>query len=378
MSETLCREDFFSEIHRSGRLQDRLANAHEMFNRQCPGLDRIGIALFDDATRQIKTFLASPMAENPLTNYQVPLAEAESLAATMIPGQVRIVNDLGLFARGKSEHTKKIWDLGMRANYTLPIFEQDNLCGFIFFDSRQKNFFQEPILGQISLFAHFLVQMVLNHQATLRTLIAALRITGRMMHYKDPETNNHLERMAHFSQLIAREMVEQGQIVLDDEGIDHIFRFAPLHDIGKVAIPDAILQKSGQLNAREWSVMKTHSDIGRTIVDQLISEFGFSTLPDIEVLRHITGLHHEKLDGSGYPHGLREEQVPLTARIVSVSDIFDALTSDRPYKKAWSNQAAFTELEMLVSKNHLDTDCVAALQNRVADIEQIQHAFSDR
>ena len=219
--------------------------------------------------------------------------------------------------------------------------------------------------------------MVLNHQMTLRTLVASLRITGRMMHYKDPETGSHLDRMAHFSQLIARELVEQGRITLDDEEIEHIFRFAPLHDIGKVGIPDDILLKPGQLDSNEWRVMKTHSGIGRAIVDQLIEEFGFSSLPDIEVLRHITELHHEKLDGSGYPHGLKGEEVPIAARIISVSDIFDALTSERSYKSAWTNPEAFAELEAMVQRNLIDADTVAALQKNIADVEEIQQHFSD-
>lgn len=378
MSESLLQQDFFAEIHRGGRLQDRLANAHQMFSSQYPGLDRIGIALFDDSTQQVKTFLASPAVENSLINYRLPLVEAGSLASAAVPGQARIVNDLQLFAEGKQEHTKKIWDLGMRASYTLPIFEQGVLCGFVFLNSRQKDYFGPNILGQVSLFAHFLMQMVLTHQATLRTLVAALRITSKMMHYKDPETGNHLERMARFSQLIAEEMVAQQQIVLDDEGIDHLYRYAPLHDIGKVGIPDGILLKPGQLDGQEWSVMKTHSGIGRMIVDQLIKDFDFSSLPDIETLRHIAELHHEKIDGSGYPHGLSGEQVPFAARIISVSDIFDALTSERPYKEAWSNQAAFVELETLVGKNRIDGSCVAALRGQIADVDRIQQLFSDR
>jgi HD-GYP domain-containing protein (c-di-GMP phosphodiesterase class II) len=373
----IYREDFFAEVHQRGRLQERLSRAHEMFNRQCPGLDRVGVAWFDGALRQVKTFIASPAGNNPLTNCQMPLQEVESLAATAVSGQVRIVNDLELFARGAGEYTQKIWDLGMRASYTQPIFEYQELRGFIFLNSRQKDYFQDKILGQVSLFAHLLVKMLLNYQATLRTLVASLRITGKMMHYKDPETGNHLERMAHFSQLIAQEMVAQGQIDLDDEDVDHIFRFAPLHDIGKVGIPDDILLKPGRLDSQEWGVMKTHSGIGRLIVDQLIDEFGFSTLPDIEVLRHITELHHEKINGSGYPHGLSGEAVPLAARIISVSDIFDALTSDRPYKDAWSNQEAFAELDAMVQRNLLASDCVGALRKRCEDVEQIQQLFSE-
>ena len=377
MSEPFYQKDFFAEIHAGGRLQERLGQAHKIFSRQCPGLARISIALFDAATGKVQTFLASPAAGNPLSNYQLPLAEAESLAAAAIPGQARIINDLQFLAHGQHEHTQKIWDLGMRSSYTLPIYEQGRLCGFVFLNSQEKDFFQGKVLLPIPLFAHFLVQMVLNHQNRLRTLVAALRITSRMMHYKDPETGNHLERMARFSRLIAQELVSQEQTVFDDEEIDHLYRFAPLHDIGKVGIPDDILQKPGQLDTQEWSVMKTHSGIGRAIVDQLINEFGFSSLPDIEILRHITELHHEKIDGSGYPHGLSGGQVPIAARIISVSDIFDALTSARPYKEAWSNQAALAELDALVEKNRLDGDCVAALQNRLGDVRMVQQCFSD-
>lgn len=248
----IYREDFFAGIHQRGRLQERLSDAHEMFDRLCPGLDRIGIALCDEVLHQVKTFLASPARNNPLTNYQIPLCEAESLAATAVSGQVRVVNDLELLSAGKGEHTEKIWDLGMRSSYTQPIYEDGQLRGFVFFNSRQKDYFQDDIIERAALFAHFLAQMVLNHQVTLRTLVASLRITGRMMHYKDPETSHHLERMAHFSQLIAQEMVAQGTLNLDDEEVDHLFRFAPLHDIGKVAIPDEILQKPGRLDTEEW------------------------------------------------------------------------------------------------------------------------------
>ncbi|WP_303722530.1 HD-GYP domain-containing protein [Malonomonas rubra] len=374
----LYRDDFFAEIHQRGRLQERLARAHQFFDQCCPGLDRIGIALCDDSLEKVKTFLASPAEGNPLTNYHISLCDAESLSKTAISGQVRVVNDLEMFIRGKGDHTHKIWDLGMRSSYTLPIFEQRQLRGFVFFNSRRTNYFQDESLNQMALFGHFLVQMVLNHQETLRTLVASLRITGKMMHYKDPETSSHLERMAHFSQLIAQEMVAQGEIFLDDEEIDHLFRFAPLHDIGKLGIPDEILLKPGKLDAQEWKVMRTHSGIGRAIVDQLINEFGFSTMPDIEILRHITELHHEKIDGSGYPLGLEGDQVPIAARIISVSDIFDALTSTRPYKQAWSNQAAFAELEEMVHRNQLDPLSVAALQRRRADVEQIQQVFYEQ
>jgi len=377
MPAPLYEEDFFAEIHQGGSLQERLTRSWQMFNRQCPGIDRIGIALYDETTGKVKTYLAAPAEENPLRNYQIPLNQVESLAATAVPGRSRIVNDLDLFAESSSEHSQKIRQLGMRSSFTLPIYEQKLLRGFVFFDSRQKGYFSEAVVNQVSLFAHLLAQLVLSHQATLRTLIAALRISIGMLHHKDPETGNHLERMARFSQLIAEELVNRGQADLNDEELDNIYRFAPLHDIGKVGIPDRILLKPGRLDEQEWSVMKTHSDIGRTIINQLIDEFGFAGLPHIEILRQIPELHHEKPDGSGYPHGLSGNQVPLAARIVGGSDIFDALTSERPYKHAWTNEEALRELDKLALQNRADRDCVAALKNRLDEVMAIQRQYAD-
>ena len=377
MFEPAVQIDLFSTVQSSGSLQQRLASAHEMFNRRCPGVARIGVALFDNSTGQVRTFLASQEEENPLRNYQISLAKTQSLASITRPGQARVINDLSLLAENNSEHCQKIYVLGMRSSYTLPIYEREQLRGFIFIDSRQRNFFQAAVLSQVALFAQLLAEMVLNHQASIRSLLAALRVSISMMHLKDPETGNHIERMARFARLIAQELVQQKLVDLNDEQIDNLYRFAPLHDIGKVGIPDRILRKPGLLDAQEWIVMKTHSGIGRSIVDHLISEFDFDCLPDAELLQHVVELHHEKIDGSGYPHGLTGSEIPFAARIISISDIFDALTNERPYKRAWSNQEALGELHKLVDLQQVDGNGVAALQNRLAEVVEIQQHFSE-
>ncbi len=376
MSEAVFQQNLFSPLQSGGSLQQRLAATHEMFNRQCPGVARVSVALFDASNGQVRSFLASQAEVNPLQNYQSPLTKTTSLAAAAGSGQARIINDLQLL-NNHSEHQQKILSLGIQASYTLPIFERESLCGFVFLDSRQKGFFSGAALAQVALFAQLLAQLVLNHQARIRSLMAALRVSIGMVHLKDPETGNHLERMARFSRLIAEELVRQGQAELNDEQIDNLFRFAPLHDIGKVGIPDRILLKPERLDAQEWSVMKTHSGIGRTIIDRLIDEFGFDSLPDIDLLRDIVELHHEKDDGSGYPHGLSGSQVPLAARIIATSDIFDALTNERCYKQAWSNQDALTELAQLVELQRADDNCVKALRKRLPEVVKIQQRFAD-
>ena len=377
MGASALLDDCFAGIHQGGSLQQRLAEALRMFRRQCSGIDRIGVALFDDGRRELSTYLAAPTEENPLRNYQARLDRITSLLETAIPGKARIVQDLDVFSSSGSEHSAKLLQLGMRSSYTLPIFETADLRGFVFLDSRQPAYFQPQVATQSGLFAHLLAQMVLNHQASVRTLVAALRVTIGMIHYRDPETGNHLERMSRIARLITQDLVRQGMAEVQDEEIDSIYRFAPLHDIGKIGIPDRILLKPAHLNSQEWSVMKSHSRIGRAIIDRLIDEFGFASLPNIPIMREIAELHHEKPDGSGYPYGLAAEEVPLAARITAVSDIFDALTSVRPYKQAWTNQAALDELLRQSDQNRVDGNCVASLQNQMDEVVEIQRRFRD-
>jgi HD-GYP domain-containing protein (c-di-GMP phosphodiesterase class II) len=197
-----------------------------------------------------------------------------------------------------------------------------------------------------------------------------------MVHFRDPETGNHLERMARFSRVIAQELARTGLHKLDDERIEYIEHFAPLHDVGKLGIPDRILLKRRGLTPAEWRIMRSHTTKGRRIIDTIVRNFGLNSFERVDILRHIAEHHHETLDGQGYPHGLRGQKIPIEARIIAVADIFDALTSERPYKKAWSNDRAFQTLEKL-SRNKLDRDCVQALIRTRKTVERIQKKFRD-
>lgn len=145
--------------------------------------------------------------------------------------------------------------------------------------------------------------------------------------FRDPETGAHIVRMAHYSELIAKQLglpAEFQKILLDA---------APMHDVGKLGTPDHILLKPGRLDPDEMVIMKRHAEIGVEILAN-------SSAPLIQLAAEIAGAHHEKFDGSGYPKGLSGEAIPLSGRIVAVADVFDALTSARPYKKAWSVEDA--------------------------------------
>ena len=121
--------------------------------------------------------------------------------------------------------------------------------------------------------------------------------------------------------------------------------------------------------------MRQHARTGRDIVDAMLVEFGLDSLPFVDVLRNITEFHHEKMDASGYPQGLEGKDIPIEARIIAVADVFDALTSHRPYKHAWSNEEAFSLLRTLAGTK-LDADCILALTERANEVKEIQEQFN--
>jgi putative two-component system response regulator len=147
-----------------------------------------------------------------------------------------------------------------------------------------------------------------------------------------------------------------------------------LHDIGKVGIPDSILLKPGRLTPEEWDVMKTHSEVGGSTIEGVIRDFGAPSY--LGMGRDIAWAHHEKWDGTGYPRGLKGLEIPLSARIVAIADVYDALTTLRPYKQIWSHAEA---VDWIASRagSHFDPDVVEAFLSRVDDANRIRAELAD-
>ena len=181
--------------------------------------------------------------------------------------------------------------------------------------------------------------------------------------FRDPETGAHIVRMARYSELIAR------RLGMNDEYCELILRAAPMHDLGKLGIPDGILLKPGKLTDEEFQVMTRHPQIGHEILSGSESHL-------IQFGAEIALTHHEKWDGSGYPNGLQGEAIPLSGRIVAVADVFDALTSERPYKAAWPLDKARKLLEDN-SGSHFDPACVAAFLAEWDKVLQIRAEVVD-
>ena len=195
----------------------------------------------------------------------------------------------------------------------------------------------------------------------LETRDLAIFAMAKLAESRDPETGEHLERVQNYSRILARQLATQPKFahIITPGYIQTLYDTSPLHDIGKVAIPDSVLLKPGKLSAEEFEIMKGHAVMGARTLNAALSRH-----PEAEYLvmaREIAATHHERFDGSGYPNQLRATDIPLCGRIVALADVYDALTSKRVYKEAYSHSRA-CEIVYQGSGSHFDPDVVAAFR----------------
>lgn len=367
-------QDLLSDLNKATTLSDKLEFIHKTLKARFDFIDRVAIAIYDDATDMLKTFIHSSGSEQPLHHYKAKLAESPSLLQIFELGKPRVVNDLNVFADGQHEHTQRIAAGNYLASYTMPMYMDAVFTGFIFFNSHQRNVFDQEVLHYLDMIGHVVSLLIAQELMTINTLFSTLQAAKHISNFRDQETGAHLERMSHYSRLIAEKVAEKFH--LSDEYIEHIFLFSPMHDIGKIGVPDSILKKPDKLTDAEFLIMQKHAAKGREIIDIIMKDAHLEDIPHLQILRNITEFHHEAFNGAGYPQGLHDNDIPIEARIIAVADVFDALTSARPYKERWSNEAAITMLRKL-SGLKLDPDCVAAIINNLSAVEEIQARFTE-
>ncbi|WP_334550589.1 HD domain-containing phosphohydrolase [Vibrio scophthalmi] len=195
------------------------------------------------------------------------------------------------------------------------------------------------------------------------TQIDLIQRLGRAAEYRDNETGMHVLRMSHYVKTLAL------AIGFDEEAADELRMAASMHDIGKIAIPDRILLKPGRLEPEEFSLMQTHVEAGVRILENPRS-------PLIALAQSIALNHHEKWDGTGYPQGLSGEAIPIEGRLAAIADVFDALTSERPYKKAWPVSDAVALIQEQAGK-HFDPQLVPVFMDQLPNVLEIKERFID-
>lgn len=191
----------------------------------------------------------------------------------------------------------------------------------------------------------------------------ALRSLGVAAEYRDMDTASHTIRVGWYSRLLGE------KIGISGNDLEILFQAAPMHDIGKVGIPDSILLKQGKLTPDEWSIMQSHCEIGSRILEN-------HTSPLMLAAKEIAKCHHEKWDGSGYPHNLKGKDIPINARIVIIADIFDALTIERPYKKQWPVDKAVEYIKS-ESGQFFEPELIKVFDDVLPEFIKIQEKFND-
>jgi len=260
---------------------------------------------------------------------------------------------------GERELRRAVLDAGATDLLATPVddLEFHARCGNLLTQRRQQTIIHER--------ARWLEQQVAEatSEVRLREHETLLRL-AKAGEYRDEETGNHIIRMAKYSRLIAE------QLGLPPDECDTIELAAPMHDIGKIGIPDEILRKPARLSHCEFEIMKTHTVIGYEILKDSPSQY-------LQMGAVIALNHHEKYNGTGYPQRLGTEDIPLPARIVSVADAYDALTSERPYKPRWSMHRAIDYLHEQRGR-FFDPDCLDAFFAELDRVTRIQHMLGDR
>ncbi len=211
-------------------------------------------------------------------------------------------------------------------------------------------------------------------RAAVARFVAEIRLHDRA-------TGAHVDSIGAVAGVVARGLAEDGRI--DDWTAAWIERVAPLHDVGKLDVPASVLEKPTGLDADEWAIVRRHPTAGRDrvtgILDRVVADLTTPADTDstdqiarvIDLTASVVELHHETLDGRGYPHGLTDDEIPVGARVVAVADVYDALTAARPYKDPWSAQQAVGELSRMVDDGRLDGDCVAVLARSTEELDDL-------
>ena len=198
-----------------------------------------------------------------------------------------------------------------------------------------------------------------------------------MVENRDSDTGAHIQKTAAYVKIIVEGLEKKGYYAekINPKFISDVVRSAPLHDIGKINIPDAVLNKPGKLTDEEFEIIKTHTTAGKKIMEDAISTFeGGSYLKEA---RNMAAYHHERWDGKGYPDGLHGEVIPLSARIMAVADVFDALTSPRVYKPAFSLEKALTIINE-GSGTQFDPKCVEVFMDNLTEVKVVLKKYNQK
>lgn len=366
--------DFKDMGNRHFILDDIIDEMFHMVQDVIP-VDRIGVAFVDHERGVI-------VAEHGISNYgsivldtgyTVALSKS-SLSEIVRSRKSRLIQDVGFAygAKPDSESMRMILDEGIQSNMIVPLISGETVFGLIFFSSRETGKMDADMLAFAESLTHELSSIINKTYFAKKMFSTMTRTFADLVDRKDNETGDHIGRMTEYCVAISTKLLHHPDTDyrVKQSFINDLQSDACVHDIGKVAIPDSILKKPGSLTPDEWQVMKTHVVAGHEVLQSFRDQLKIFGKEFYQMATDIVLCHHEKWDGSGYPVGLSAKGIPLSARIVAIADVFDAVTSKRVYKEA----SGFDEAVGIIragSGTHFDPVLVEVFNESLDEFREI-------
>lgn len=341
---------------------------HQMVNTD-PFVDRISFAIYDQENQRLKTYADSVDKGQGIKQYECALSSLPTLQACVEEHKSRCIDHIDRDTSDTPRHNRWLKAQGFRSSYASPTYCDGQFIGFVFINSRHEGHFTPEVCHELSPYLTTIQQAAADEYQAIHQILeqASQKLARSAKHHNS--AHPHHQRIYHFTHVIAQHIANDRG--LDDEFVANICQFSRFHDIGKLYLSPKSILKAQTLAPFEREKMQQHIALGVELIDSLIATSSESIHPSLETLRDIVAHHQELLDGSGYPNGLRGDAIPLSARIITVANIFDALTSHRPYKQAASVRYALLELEKMVVLGKLDAECVNALRYKQQALEAI-------
>ena len=395
--------DQLKQINRVISMLNSGKNTEEIFNtlhvelKKIIPFNRLTLADIEPGSGLVSTKLVASDREVLLGSSEVNSIKDSSLEGVAKTKKYLNINSIKKYLEKNpgSINAKRLLEEGMNSSLVLPLIVNNEVRGFLLLASVEENAFQkehvtflESIVGQISLSVQRgdLLYEIEQHTKNLENLVeirtreiiktqqTTIFALSRLAETRDPETGEHLERIRNYSVLMAQILKYIGsQIEITGQYLRDLYDSSILHDIGKVGIPDDILLKEAFLTPDEFETMKRHTVIGYEALKSASKELGANSFLNMGM--DICMYHHERWDGKGYPFGIKDDEIPLSARIVSIADVYDALTSPRPYKPAYSHDKS---VDIMLTESHrFDPELFKIFMDNAAEFNRIRLKYDE-
>ncbi|WP_070965402.1 HD-GYP domain-containing protein [Vibrio sonorensis] len=353
--------------HHAESLNEQMHSIQGRMQAHVADLDRVSFALYDSDADMLRTYADSTFLSLEKAHYEAPLDSLPTLKKCVESKQPRILSSLTHIP--PSRHVSMLIESGFRSSAAIPCFRDSDFIGFVFLNSYRESAFDIEIIHDLKPYIDMVAFSVISECQIVWSISHYAEQVQKLAPCYHKESQAHKERVSAYTRIIANHVAYLHGF--DDETIEHLSMFAQFHDLGKTRLPVTLLCKESPLTTQEVVAMQSHIGHGLDIIDEALARLGHPQHPCIQLLSEIMAHHHEFMDGSGYPNHLRGEEIPIAARIVAVANVFDAMTTHKPYRQACDVPHALLEMEKMVNQGKLDRECVNALREAQSDVEAL-------